>query len=152
MKKENRYLIGEILYTLIFLIVSTFIWFNFKKDYIYHDVDSPIVFNQLSFNSLEKVKDEAINSLNSYSLNIKNTLKEEKEYKIIIVPNALKNNISNNYIKYKLGMNPIRSLNMDGIIYIDYLDVLETKNLNLKIWISDTYSGNLNFDGHIIVS
>ena len=152
MKKENRYLIIEIIYTILFLICSTYIWFNHRKDSIYQNVNSTIISNELSFQSLEKRKDDDINSLNNFSLNVKNTLNKEIEYKIIIIPNILKNNVSNNYIKYKLNKNPIRSLNMDGIIYIDYLDVLETKNMNLKIWISDTYPGDLNFEGHIIVS
>ena len=62
------------------------------------------------------------------------------------------NNISNNYIKYSINNNDIKSLNQDGIIYLDSLEKLETKEIDLKIWISETYKGELNYNGRVVVS
>ena len=41
---------------------------------------------------------------------------------------------------------------MDGIIYIDNIETQEVKDISLKIWISDTYNGSLNYSGRVIVS
>ena len=41
---------------------------------------------------------------------------------------------------------------MDGMIIIDKLEGLESRDINLKLWISDTYNGDLNYNGRIVVS
>ena len=41
---------------------------------------------------------------------------------------------------------------MDGMIYLDNLNSLEEKNINLKIWISDSYIGDINYQGYIVVN
>ena len=64
----------------------------------------------------------------------------------------VKKGVNNNYLKYSINGSDIHSLNMDGVIYIDKLDSYETKNIDLKVWISDTYQGELNYNGRCIVS
>ena len=129
MKRYNkiiRYYVCSILTTLIFLIGSTYCWFNFKKfDVTY---------------------------LKNYSFFISNNGSEEEQVKIMITPDLLKKNVNNNYLKYSINGSDIHSLNMDGVIYIDKLDSYETKNIDLKVWISDTYQGELNYNGRCIVS
>lgn len=98
------------------------------------------------------MNEKNINDLNGYSFNISNQSDSKQDIKISIVPNLLTNNVSNNYIKYMINNESVHSLNMDGIIYIDNIDEQEIKSINLKIWISDTYPGDLNYNGRVIVS
>ena len=111
-----------------------------------------VVSENIEFKSLDKVKDNNIDNLTSYNFDISNQGDSKQNIKISITPNLLTNNVSNNYIKYMINNTSVRSLNMDGVIYIDNIDEMETKNINLKIWISDTYLGDLNYNGRVIVS
>lgn len=40
---------------------------------------------------------------------------------------------------------------MDGLLYLNYLTKDKEEEINLKIWISDTYDGKTNYQGSIIV-
>ena len=153
-KKDMIYHISSIVFTSLFMIISTYVWFYVKDFSIYNDIqDNKIkVSNEISFKSLNKIDNNNIDSLNSYVFDVLNETLETQEFKISIVPDLLTNNVSNNYIKYQINGDTIRSLNMDGIIYIDNIEEQETKNIDLKIWISDTYEGDLNFNGRVIVS
>ena len=55
-------------------------------------------------------------------------------------------------LKYIINDGEIHSLNMDGIVYIDNIEKEEVKDISLKIWISDTYNGSLNYSGRVIVN
>lgn len=153
-KKNMIYHISSIIYTSLFLIISTYIWFYVKDFNIYQDIQDTnlIVSSNIEFQSLNQVSEKEINNINSYNFDIQNTGSEKEEIKISIVPNMLTNNVSNNYVKYMINNEPAKSLNMDGVIYIDNIEEQETKNIDLKIWISDTYMGDLNYNGRVIVS
>ena len=153
-KKNMIYHISSIIYTSLFLIISTYIWFYVKDFNVYKDIQDPniTVSSNIQFNSLSQANDKNLDNINSYSFDIKNTSNETQNIKISIVPNMLTNNISNNYVKYIINNEPVRSLNTDGVIYIDNIEDEEIKNINLKIWISETYTGDLNYNGRVIVS
>ena len=142
---KKSYLILQIIYTFIFLISSTYIWFFGKENNIYQKVSTNIFMDPIEFTSLA-------NESSMYQFTIENKETTKQKVTISIVPNLLQNNISNNYIKYQLNGDSIRSLNMDGIIYINSLESLEKKDIELKLWISDSYTGPLNYNGRIIVS
>ena len=40
---------------------------------------------------------------------------------------------------------------MDGMIIVDTINSRESMNINIKLWISDTYEGDLNYEGRVIV-
>ena len=140
--------------TLLFLIISTYCWFNLREKDIYKtyqpeniQISKPIVFD-----SLEKVSDEKIETIDGYEFTISNQGANTKNVKIMVVGDLLTDNVSNNYIKYSINNTEVRSLNIDGIISVFDILESETKNINLKIWISESYSGNLNYNGRVIVS
>lgn len=149
--KESKYYLIEIIYTISFLIISTCYWFNYQKSTINYQAENITISKQISFNYLKQINDKNINELENYSFNIKNESLETKEIKIYVVSNLSSKTISNNYIKYQINNSNINNLNMDGIIYIDNFNSLESKNFTLKLWISDNYKGNLNYDGKIVI-
>lgn len=153
-KKIKIYYLSRIILTTFFLIASTYIWFHLKSFNIYNEVKNDKIFvsSNITFDSLKQVSDDSISNLNSYHFSIQNKDTESQSIKISIVPDLLQDNISNNYIKYVINDSEVHSLNMDGIIYIDNISKLEVKDINLKVWISDTYSGSLNYNGRVIVS
>ncbi len=144
----------SIITTLLFLVISTYCWFNLKNQVVYKEYkkDNISVSSEVAFNSLKKIADNELNDLNSYDFSISNTGNELENIKITIVPDLLSKNVSNNYVKYSINNKDIQSLNMDGIIYVANLSQKETKNINLKLWISNTYQGDLNYNGRLIVS
>ena len=146
--------IMSIITTLLFLIVSTYCWFNLRNREIYETYvpENVSISSEVVLNSLEKISDDNIANLNGYDFTISNTGNKTEDFKIMIIGDLLQKNVSNNYIKYSINNNKVRSLNMDGIIYIDNLNESETKDINLKIWISDTYQGDLGYNGRVIVS
>ena len=153
-KREMIYHISSIIYTSIFLITSTYLWFYVKDFNIYKDIqDNNIVLSKnIEFNSLSQVSDKDIDKIESYNFDIQNISDTKQDIKISIVSDMLSNNVSNNYVKYMINNRNIHSLNTDGVIYIDDIDTKEIKTINLKIWLSETYSGNLNYNGRVIVS
>lgn len=143
----------EIIVTILFLVVSTFIWFNKNLDIRKNNLHENILVSEdLKLNYLNQVSDLEIDNLETIKFDITNKANEKKEFKLIIVSNLLKDNVNNNYIKYKLNDGHIKTLNSDGIICYDNLLEEETKEFNLKIWISETYSGDLNYNGEIIIA
>ncbi len=158
MEKYNRIIkerLISIITTLVLLIGSTYCWFNFKQfnvNYLAYEKKDIVVSDNIEFSNLEQVSDQNIDKIKPYSFFISNNGEEKQEIKIIIAPDILKDNVNNNYLKYSINGSQIRSLNMDGVVYIDNLEEYETKNIDLKIWISETYQGNLNYNGRVIVS
>lgn len=141
----KTYLICRIIFTFLFLITSTTIWFS-KRNNIYHEVKSSLVCNEIVFSNIDKT---SIN--NTYNIKIKNKNNIKEDLKVYIIPSLFDNNISNNYIKYQINDNEIKTLNMDGMILVSSIDSLDTVDYNLKIWVSDTYMGNLTYSGRVIV-
>ena len=141
----RTYLICRIVITFLFLVISTTIWIT-RRPVIYHEVDKNITSNEISFKELKKGDKESI-----YNLTLSNKENLQQKVKVYIVPEVLKENISNNYIKYQIGDNSIKTLNMDGMILVDTMESLEEKNISLKIWISATYEGDLSYSGRVVV-
>ena len=144
----RNYLICRIIFTFLFLITSTIIWFT-RSNNIYHEVQSDIISNKIIISDLKRLNES---DDKTYNLKIENKDTDSKDFKVYIVPNIIKESVSNNYIKYQVNDNSIKTLNMDGMIVVSKLNGLSEMNINLKIWISDTYPGDLNYDGMIIVS
>ena len=145
----------SIITTLVFLIASTYCWFNYKGlEVSYQDYEKTgiKVSDSIAFNNLVQVKDQDINKIKPYNFTISNITDNKEDVKITIVSDLLEDSVSNNYLKYSINDGSINTLNMDGVIYIDSLDNKETKDINLKVWISETYQGNLNYKGRVIVS
>ncbi len=146
--KLKTYLICRIIFTFLFMVISTFFWFT-RSVNIYHEVKSKIDSNEIIISNLKRLKesDDTV-----YNLKIENKDNNQENFKVYIVPTLVGTSVSNNYIKYQVNDNNIKTLNMDGMIIVDKLDGLESRNINLKLWISDTYDGNLNFEGRVVVS
>ena len=153
-KKRILYHVSSIVFTSLFLVLSTYYWFYSKDFSIYKEIrnENLLVSSDIVFHSLKQVRDENINDLNDYTFRIQNKDTKNQSIKISIVPDLLQNNISNNYVKYVINDGGIHSLNMDGVIYIDDILEEETREIHLKIWISETYAGNLNYKGRVVVS
>ena len=143
--KLKTYLICRIIFTTLFLIISTMVWFTRKVD-VYHDVKSNVKSNQIVFSNISK------NNTEIYNLKLENTNNSKQNVKVFIVPDVMKNNLDNNYIKYQINNKDIKTLNMDGMIIVDTIDSLEEKNIELKLWVSDTYNGDLSYSGRIVVA
>ena len=123
----------SIITTLVFLITSTYFWFNYKGlEVSYQDYEKTgiKVSDSIAFNNLVQVKDEDINKIKPYNFTISNITDNKEDVKITIVSDLLEDSVSNNYLKYSINDGSINTLNMDGVIYIDSLDNNETKDIN----------------------
>ena len=141
----RTYLVCRIIFTFIFMISSTYIWFN-KRNNTYHYVESNFMCNEIVFSNINK------NSNEVYNLKVENKENTKQNVKVYIVPSLFDNNLSNNYIKYQVNDSEIKTLNMDGMIFVSTLDGNNALNLNLKLWVSDTYNGDLTYSGRIVVA
>ncbi len=151
--KLIRSYIIDLIFTTIFLIGSTTYWyFNIKgiqdnlDDYNIH------VTNEIKLDNLKQVSDKETNSLASYEVSLKNNTLDKQKMMVYIMKSNLNSNLTNNYIKYQINDYGINSLNMDGMVYLDNINSLEEKNINLKVWISDSYLGDTNYQGYIVVN
>lgn len=153
-RKEKIFLMTRIIITILFLTFSSYIWFNLKDFTIYktNTRENIIVSENITFSSLKQVSDNDVLKIEEYNFQIENKAVNNQNIKITIVPDVIQNNISNNYLKYIINDGEIHSLNMDGIVYIDNIEKEEIKDISLKIWISDTYKGSLNYSGRVIVN
>ena len=155
-KKFFVYHLTSIIYTTLFLIISTTYWyFNIRgiQDNIDADLKQmAVVSNEIKLDNLKQLSDNETKYLNSYDVSLTNQTNEKRKVKVYIMKSNLNKNLTNNYIKYQINDYNINSLNMDGMIYLDNLNSLEEKNINLKIWISDSYKGDINYQGYIVVN
>ena len=153
-RKEKIFLMTRIIITILFLTFSSYIWFNLKDFTVYktNTRENIIVSENITFSSLKQVSDNDVLKIEEYNFQIENKAVNNQNIKITIVPDVIQNNISNNYLKYIINDGEILSLNMDGIVYIDNIEKEEVKDISLKIWISDTYNGSLNYSGRVIVN
>ncbi len=153
-RKEKIFLMTRIIITILFLTFSSYIWFNLKDFTVYktNTRENIIVSENITFSSLKQVSDNDVLKIEEYNFQIENKAVNNQNIKITIVPDVIQNNISNNYLKYIINDGEIHSLNMDGIVYIDNIEKEEVKDISLKIWISDTYNGSLNYSGRVIVN
>ena len=150
-RKEKIFLMTRIIITILFLTFSSYIWFNLKDFTVYktNTRENIIVSENITFSSLKQVSDNDVLKIEEYNFQIENKAVNNQNIKITIVPDVIQNNISNNYLKYIINDGEIHSLNMDGIVYIEKKEI---KDISLKIWISDTYKGSLNYSGRVIVN
>ena len=144
----RTYLICRIIFTFVFMVISTTIWFNRRVE-IYHNVESSIKSNHVIVSNLKRLNE---NDNTTYTIEIENEEESEKDIKVYIVPDVMETSISNNYIKYQINNGNIKTLNMDGVIMISKLEGFTKQNIDLKLWISNTYQGDLNYEGRVIVA
>ena len=149
---KNRLI--SIFEVLIFLIISTIIWFNYReKNISYYDYSKKdiLVSQDITLSNLKQSNEKNLDKIEAYNLELSNLANESQDIKIFVARDLIDNSISNNYLKYSINDGKVHSLNMDGVIYIDNLDSKETKKLTLKFFISDTYQGDLNYKGRVVV-
>ena len=144
----RTYLICRIIFTSLFVIISTNIWFTRKVE-VYHVVPNNVLSHEVVISNLRRLSDD---DDNTYKLELENKNDDALDIKVYIVPSLVDESVSNNYIKYQVNDGNVKTLNMDGIIIISKLEALEKKDINLKVWLSDTYEGNLNYEGRIVVA
>ena len=144
--KEETYLICRIIFTSLFLIISTIIWAN-RRVSIYHNFSSAVSMNEITITDISKNSNN-----NLYHLKLENTKDETQKIKIYIVQDVLKTNINNNYIKYQINNKEVKTLNTDGMILVDKINGLEEKNIDVKLWVSDSYEGNETYSGRIVIA
>lgn len=144
--KEETYLICRIIFTSLFLIISTIIWAN-RRVSIYHQIDNVVSMNEIMISDIKK---DDINNI--YHLKLENTKDDTQNIKLYIVPDVLKDNINNNYMKYQINDKEVKTLNTDGMILVDKINGLEEKELDVKLWVSDSYEGNQTYSGRIVIA
>jgi len=144
--KESTYLICRIIFTSLFLIISTVIWSN-RRVSIYHNMNNSVSMNEITITDISKYNND-----NIYHLKLENTKEDTQNIKLYIVPDVLKENINNNYIKYQINNKDIKTLNTDGMILVDKINGLEEKNIDVKLWVSDTYVGEQTYSGRIVIA
>lgn len=149
-QREIVYHISSIICTLIFLIGSTYYWF-FIRDFDVYAMSlqraNIVVSNDIYIKSLTKSQDEVI----PYKFSITNQSEEVKTVKISVIPDY-QTKLSNNYIKYTVNNEKyVRSLGMDGVIYITNLEGLEEKDFSLKLWVSETAPEGLDYDARVVI-
>lgn len=146
--KDLLYYSSSIVITIVFLIFSTYYWFNVKEFNVSAmeiNNSNITITGDYIINDLQKLN----NTNNKYQISITNSGDCKETFKLAICNLFIKNNINNNYIKYSVNNNYVKTLNNDGIIYINEINPQESLNLEIKLWISDTYDGTEKFTGTI---
>ncbi len=175
-KKEIIKRIFSIVYTIIFLIVSTWFWFGpreeivkAKEDYDKHTTFAKVLeFNsanddfeidQIAYSDIEGMKSSA------YDFSIKNNSRKNVKYLLFFLPDNNKitrdgcTNLPNNFIKYRIKKNnneysEVRSLSLDGKIYADDLEGNQKSDFSIQYWISNDnmeYVKKRHFHGKIAI-
>ena len=155
-KREIRRRIFYILYTLVFVVVSTYIWLGYRDNI---KTSRNISFSRvayaekLDFKEITKPLDVNLDKLteeDEYIFSITNKSSKTISYLVSfrsdtnkIGSDGCSRMIPNNYIKYRIKRNdeeysPIRSLAVDGKVYLDYLDSGATSVFSIKYWIDDS--------------
>ena len=94
----RAYLIWSIIFTSLFLIISTNVWFA-RKIEVYHPVPNRVLSNEVIISNLKRQSEDGNNI---YKLEVENKENETQDIKIYIVPSQLEESVSNNYIKYQV--------------------------------------------------
>lgn len=161
-KREIVGNIVSIVSALVFLVVGTLMWYNLHINYkdaneVLNNANKYYVLDSLNLDNITKTNDKNINKIESYKFDVINIYDENRRFSLNLVNDLSKNSISNNYIKYMIKKengtySEIRSLNMDGIIYIDDLLPNEIVSYEIKLWVSDNYSDNYDYHGNLMVT
>ena len=164
-KKEIRGYIISIILTMVLFIVGTISWYNLHINYekannLLNNLKEIQVNGEVVLSDLRKMSDKKAKNINGYKFTLKTTKQDNQAFCIKLVDdyyNEYDNiqNIDNNYLRYMIKKDngkysEIRSLNMDGSIYFDSLKNNETSTYELKIWISENYQGEVNYQGNLV--
>lgn len=165
-KREIRRRLFSIYYTIAFLLISTFLWFGprqaavKKREMILNNsfaLASNLDFKELTspidVNKQGSLSDEETSNIDSYQFVVKNSTDKTISY-LISFKNKFSDDldncdyIPNNYIKYRIKKNnedysDIRSLSIDGRIYVDDLAKNDESIYSIQYWIDDEYK-NMN--------
>ena len=149
----------SIVITLCFFVIGTFLWQRLHINYLntqsfLNSLEDVSVKNELVLSDLKKISDKKSKGLDSYTFTVNNLESDEKSFYIKLIDYSNKK-ISNNYLHYMIKKDngkysEIRSLNMDGSIYFDSLKNNETSTYEIKIWISENYQGEINYQGNLV--
>lgn len=149
----------SIVITLCFFVIGTFLWQKLHINYLntqsfLNNLEEVSINNELVLSDLKKISDKKSKGLDSYTFTVNNLESDEKSFYIKLIDYS-NEKISNNYLHYMIKKDngkysEIRSLNMDGAIYFDSLKNNETSTYELKIWISENYQGEVNYQGNLV--
>lgn len=153
-KKELRNRIKRIIFTSLFLILSTYLWFSssplrlkaldstyFKQAFLQIEEVGNSVILEDAYPQLDEYGLES----EGYTFKIINNNNNKVKYKINFVSDS-SNTLDNKYIRYSYNVNggaysEPQYLSDDGLLIIDNLNSLTENIYNLKFWI-DYDAGN----------
>lgn len=138
MNKEIRKRLKSIIFTLLFLIISTWYWFGPRKDL------ANMAINTYKYNrEISIISNKNIKLNDNYEFKIQNKTNQTQNYQLILNNDYFKQRkancklLSNNYLKYQLndGKSIVeeRNLSTDSVIYRGVLNPNETKDFSIII-------------------
>ncbi len=163
-KREIRNRIFSILYTVFFVFISTYLWYGYRDNIIKgqnvsfskiayaEKLDFVEITNPIDVNSNNIGEDTYTFSITNKSLNTINYSVSFREDINKIGSDGCSKIIPNNYIKYRIKKNneeysEVRNLAIDGKIYLDSLDGLDTSTFSVQYWVDKDAYKDVN-NGH----
>ena len=172
-KKKKKYLIKNIIYTTLIILLAIFstynIYYKFQddRDVNYNSESFVVTFHEksgdrMSITNVTPVTDSVGLSSKAYSLNIKNNLTVPVLFKIkivddldrVVADNCQNELLSKDFIRISIKNgkedNQIYNLNelKDGILLDDEMKALEDRELTIRIWVNRDSNIPLNTNLH----
>ena len=135
---ENVRYIVTIIFTLIFLVASTYLWKDLHKNYaLAYDVlnnDTEVILME----NIDICSDFESNNLLGYQFTINSNYDTNKNYNVKIISNHIKNED----IHYTIDDGEIMILNEDKIILNNNISSYGVHNYLFKVWLTNEYQDN----------
>lgn len=163
---EIKGYIMSIFCTIILLIVGSVCWYRLHLNYqnaqeFLNSLQEVYVNEEVVLSDIQRISDQKAIDLKSYRLVLNNDSEDTKKVSIKLVDDYYNqynsvNKIENNYLRYMIKKNDgsysdIRSLNLDGELYIDNLESNSENVYEIKIWVSSNYKDTFDYHGNLIV-
>ena len=137
--RENVRCIVTIIFTLIFLVGSSYLWRNLHDNYefaysILNDSNNQIILME----NIDICSDLESSELLGYQFTITSNYDVDKNYSVKIISDL----IDNEDIHYTIDDSEIMVLNDDCTILNRMIDAKGKHNYDLKIWLTDNYEHN----------
>ena len=164
--REIRGYIISILTTIIFFMISTIVWYKLHLNYenvqkTLNNLNEIYVLEEVTLSDLEKISDKKATNIKCYRLVLNNYDAVTKKISIKLIDDYYGDynsnyKIDNNYLRYMIkkdngSYSNIRSLNMNGEIYIDNLESNTQSVYEIKVWVSNNYQNEVNYHGNFVV-
>lgn len=140
--KENVRIITSMVFTILFLVGSTYLWKGLHQNYdlaysILNDNNNQIILME----NIDVCSDLESDKLFGYQFTITSNYDVEKNYNVKIISD----HINNEDIHYTIDDSEIMSLNSDKIILNKNILAKDEHNYILKVWLTNDYvENNLN--------